>query len=379
MADSKNAVWPNVKFGDVVRKVNKKVDPETSGLKRYIAGEHMDTDNLRISRWGTIGDGYLGPAFTSQFLPGQVLYGSRRTYLRKVAVPDFEGICANTTFVLEPSSPELIAEFLPHVMSTESFHAFSNAKSKGSVNPYINYSDLVDYEFALPPVEEQQRVSETLNSLDSTIDAWHEVRRSVSSARQSFCQEQFLLLAGLSDEIPLSLASTVIMGQSPPGSSYNCNGEGIPFLQGSGEFGEENPTPVQWTTQPKHVAEPGDILFSVRAPVGDINVAREQVAIGRGLAIIRPNRELSTEFISAALSFKLLEMKKDITGGVFDSITGTKLKQLLIPVPESQLQATFVAKFNLFNELSRESTIQIQSLRNLRRQILNSQLDEQNV
>ena len=129
MPTSKNAEWPKVKFGDVVRRVNKKLDPETSGLERYIAGEHMDTDNLRISRWGTIGDGYLGPAFTSHFLPGQVLYGSRRTYLRKVAVPDFEGICANTTFVLEPSSPELLQEFLPHVMSAESFHAFSIAKS----------------------------------------------------------------------------------------------------------------------------------------------------------------------------------------------------------------------------------------------------------
>ena len=165
MATSRSAEWPKVKFGEVVRKVNKKVDPETSGLERYIAGEHMDTDNLRITRWGTIGDGYLGPAFTTHFRPGQVLYGSRRTYLRKVVVPDFEGICANTTFVLESSSPELLQEFLPHVMSTESFHAFSISRSKGSVNPYINYSDLVDYEFVLPPVDEQGRIADLLEAV----------------------------------------------------------------------------------------------------------------------------------------------------------------------------------------------------------------------
>ena len=68
-----------VKFGDVVRQVKDKVDPQTAGLERYVAGEHMDTDNLHIRRWGEVGDGYLGPAFHMRFEPGQVLYGSRRT------------------------------------------------------------------------------------------------------------------------------------------------------------------------------------------------------------------------------------------------------------------------------------------------------------
>ena len=102
--------WTRVKFGDVVRKVSDRVDPETSGIERYVAGEHMDTDDLRLRRWGEVGDGYLGPAFHMCFKPGQVLYGSRRTYLRKVTVADFVGICANTTFVLEPSSKDLLPE-----------------------------------------------------------------------------------------------------------------------------------------------------------------------------------------------------------------------------------------------------------------------------
>lgn len=100
--------WQRVRFGDVVRQVKDIVNPNKSGLERYIAGEHMNTDDLRIRRWGTIGKGYLGPAFHMHFRPGQVLYGSRRTYLRKVAVPNFEGICANTTFVLEPKNPSIL-------------------------------------------------------------------------------------------------------------------------------------------------------------------------------------------------------------------------------------------------------------------------------
>lgn len=162
--------WTRVKFGDVVRKVNDRVDPETSGLERYVAGEHMDTDDLRIRRWGEIGEGYLGPAFHMRFQPGQVLYGSRRTYLRKVAMADFEGITANTTFVLESSSDSLLPEFLPFVMTTEAFHGHSIKQSKGSVNPYINFTDLTWYEFALPPINEQHRIVDLVGAVDRVAE-----------------------------------------------------------------------------------------------------------------------------------------------------------------------------------------------------------------
>ena len=125
-AVSPKTSWTTVKFGDVVKKVTDKVDPEESGLERYVAGEHMDTDDLRIRRWGEIGDDYLGPAFHMRFKPGQVLYGSRRTYLRKVALADFEGITANTTYVLESKDPKiLLPELLPFIMQAETFHEHS--------------------------------------------------------------------------------------------------------------------------------------------------------------------------------------------------------------------------------------------------------------
>lgn len=175
------AGWRWVRFGDVVRQVKDRVDPETAGLERYVAGEHMDTDGLRIRRWGEIGDGYLGPAFHMRFKPGQVLYGSRRTYLRKVAVADFEGICANTTFVVEPSTEDLLPEFLPLVMTTEAFHEHSIKQSKGSVNPYINFKDLTWYEFALPPVPEQR---ELVFTAGAALDVAERASLVVSAAEQ---------------------------------------------------------------------------------------------------------------------------------------------------------------------------------------------------
>ena len=173
------AGWTAVAFGDVVRQVKDKVDPEESGLERYIAGEHMDTDDLRIRRWGAIGVDYLGPAFHMRFKPRHVLYGSRRTYLRKVALADFEGITANTTYVLESRDPDvLLPELLPFIMQTEPFHAHSKRESKGSVNPYVNFSDLASYEFLLPPLDEQRRIASAAAASASVTNA---LTRSISS------------------------------------------------------------------------------------------------------------------------------------------------------------------------------------------------------
>lgn len=169
---SSNETYPIVRFGDVARTVRNIVDPETSGLERYIAGEHMDTDDLRLRRWGTIGDGYLGPAFHMKFEAGQILYGSRRTYLRKVALADFDGICANTTFVIEAIPDRILPDLLPFIMQTESFTQHSILRSRGSTNPYVTWSDIARYEFPLPPLDEQRRIAEILWAVEDAIDAY---------------------------------------------------------------------------------------------------------------------------------------------------------------------------------------------------------------
>jgi type I restriction enzyme, S subunit len=190
--------YPLVKFGDVVRQVKDKVDPQTAGLERFVAGEHMDTDNLHIRRWGDVGAGYLGPAFHMRFKPGQVLYGSRRTYLRKVAFAEFEGITANTTYVIESKDPEvLLPEFLPFIMQTDSFNEHSIKQSKGSVNPYINFSDITWYEFPLPPMDEQRRIADLLWAAEDSMTAYQDVLEKTQSLKESVAYEAITTGLGL--------------------------------------------------------------------------------------------------------------------------------------------------------------------------------------
>jgi len=153
------------------------------------------------------------------------------------------------------------------------------------------------------------------------------------------------------DELPqgwirtqLGEIAEVILGQSPPSSTYNEDGRGLPFYQGKLEFGKSYPTPRKWCTTPKKTAEKGDVLISVRAPVGPTNVCPEKSCIGRGLAAIRGLGGIETLFILYLLRALENEIARRGTGTTFSAIGGDKLKELEIPLPPFNEQVRIIAK-----------------------------------
>lgn len=125
--------------------------------------------------------------------------------------------------------------------------------------------------------------------------------------------------------------ASVILGQSPPSSAYNEVGDGLPFFQGKVDFRRLHPIPRVWCTDGRKFAEPGDILISVRAPVGDVNVATDHSAIGRGLAAVRPGPDSDPWFLYFALLYSKPTLEAMATGSTFASINRTTLNGLNIP------------------------------------------------
>ena len=136
----------------------------------------------------------------------------------------------------------------------------------------------------------------------------------------------------------------VILGQSPPSSTYNTQEEGLPFYQGKLEFGETYPTPRKWCTAPKKIAETGDILISVRAPVGPTNICPVKSCVGRGLAAIRGLGGIEPLFILYLMRTFEDEIAGKGTGTTFDAITGNQLKTFEIPLPPLPEQRRIVAE-----------------------------------
>ena len=187
-----------VKFGDVVKDVKINIDRLNNPYEYYVAGDHMDSEDLTIHRKGCFTTDDVGPAFIRVFKPGQILYGSRRTYLKKIAVADFEGVCANTTFVFETKDPHAFEQrLLPFIMLSKDFTTWSIAKSKGSTNPYVLFSDLADFEFELPPLEEQKILADKLWAAYRLKEAY----KKLLDATDEMVKSQFIEMFGN----PLSL------------------------------------------------------------------------------------------------------------------------------------------------------------------------------
>lgn len=163
--------WEKVRFGKVAIQQKGRVDRDNTHLTKYVKGEHMGSQDLHLREWGELKDEYLGPAFIRYFEKDDILYGSRRTYLRKVVMAPFEGITSNTTYVIKANEKLIDKRLLPFVMMSEGFTDHSIKNSKGSVNPYVNWKDLTEYEFLLPPKSEQARLAELLWAMDEVIEA----------------------------------------------------------------------------------------------------------------------------------------------------------------------------------------------------------------
>ncbi len=167
----------------------------------------------------------------------------------------------------------------------------------------------------IPELEEQRAIGEVLGALDDKIAANHRLTMTLDQLASA-------LIAGSFGEttVPLGSIARITMGTSPPGESLNEGGQGLPFYQGTRDFGFRHPVQRVYTVNPIRLAAPGDILISVRAPVGELNVAHEECCVGRGLAAIRSR--MGTQ----ATLFHLLKLRSQVwaqfngSGTVFGSI-----------------------------------------------------------
>jgi type I restriction enzyme S subunit len=163
--------------------INDRVDnPAESGVERYVGLEHLDADSLRIRRWGDVTD---VESTKLRFQPGDIIFGKRRVYQRKLAVAAFEGICSAHAMVLRSRPEVVLPEFLPFFMQSDRFMERALEISVGSLSPTINWKTLAAEEFSLPPLKEQQRTAEALLATETAIDMLRAVSESAITASRS--------------------------------------------------------------------------------------------------------------------------------------------------------------------------------------------------
>lgn len=165
--------WTRMRFDQIATQITDRVDnPAEAGVERYVGLEHLDPDSLRIRRWGEPTD---VESTKLRFQPGDIIFGKRRVYQRKLAVADFEGICSAHAMVLRAKPGAVLAEFLPFFMQSNLFMERALSISVGSLSPTINWKALAAEEFLLPPIQEQARLVEALSAAERLAEVQHDL------------------------------------------------------------------------------------------------------------------------------------------------------------------------------------------------------------
>lgn len=288
--------------------------------------------------------------------------------------------------------PNESSELFMHYVFTYIRKAIQNSAS-GSIQDNINIDYLTNLDFKIPNKLEQDKIAGILTSLDTKIELNNKINHELEAMAKLiydywFVQFDFPDVNGkpyksyggkmvfnevLKKKIPdgwsykvLSEIANITMGQSPSGSSFNTNGNGTIFYQGSTDFGWLFPKTRQYTTEPNRLATKGDILLSVRAPVGDINIASTDCCIGRGLAALNSKYGYDSYLFYVLKYFKRLFDLKNSEGTTFGSITKDGLFGLNVVHPTDNILSKYNKIVSKYNELIFKKSLENLELEKLR-------------
>lgn len=354
---SNKAGWTRVAFGDVVRlsKLRAK-DPEAEGYERVVGLEHIEPGDLRIRRWADIAD---GTTFTSVFKPGQVLFGKRRAYQRKVALADFAGVCSGDIYVFEPSNDALMPELLPFICQTDAFFDHAVGTSAGSLSPRTNWKSLADFEFSLPPIQEQARIVDALSAVKDASEGYVSAQTALrvllaslidTTAERGLKAGSAQTLADLVQE-----DRPICYGILMPGTGHEG---GVPVVKvrdyPDGEILEEQlllTSPEMDEDYRRSRLRSGDLIISIRGTIGRLAVVPKSLDganITQDTARISLKNEFSAAYVRAMLesSFVQRQIASFITGLAVQGINIGELRRVIIPIVERSEQDELVKEIS---------------------------------
>ena len=287
--------------------------------------------------------------------------------------------------ILRADRKKIIPEFLYYTLKTPAVKKnVRDNYGSGSAIPRIVLKDFKRMPFSFPSVDEQRKITALCSAIDSKIQVNNAINKNLKQQAQAIYQQMFIDNAR-SDwtEGTLRDIADITMGQSPSGSSYNEDGNGTVFFQGRAEFGFRFPSVRLYTTEPKRMARSNDILMSVRAPVGDLNVAHTDCCIGRGLAAIHSKSNHQSFVLYTMFSLK---KQLDIFNGegtVFGSINRNSLNDMPILIPSDDILDEFekiVAPMDLTIRNNYDENCRLQDIRDtLLPRLMSGKLDASDI
>lgn len=344
-----------IHYGDLYRGFEQRIDVENPAkpLPFILDSEKIketqflhDQDIVYVLTSETVDD--LGHAFLFNNPRNRIAVSGTETTIVRIQRKDMV-LPAYLNYAMQ--SPRFIAELRQYVRGMKVFRVHPNDAARISID--------------LPSLDKQAKVVAILDAIFEKRLINNQINGYLEELADTLFQD---MLASQADNATLADVASVTMGQSPAGASYNEKGVGTVFYQGRGEFGWRFPTQRLFTTAPKRMAAANDVLMSVRAPVGDLNVAYEDCCIGRGLAAISSDHHSFCLYLMRSLKRKLDAFNGE--GTVFGSINGKTLKGLPVYAPPASAIEAFEAKASPIDKLISTNEAENRKLEKIRDALL---------
>lgn len=370
--------WTRVDFGDVVKLSGERSsNPHEDGFERFVGLEHIDPGDLKLRRWGDIAD---GTTFTTVFRRGQVLFGKRRAYQRKVAVADFDGVCSGDIYVLEPKNARLLPEVLSFICQTDGFFEHAVGTSAGSLSPRTNWHSLSSYVFALAPLEEQRRFVSLLMSIDTARGQFTGLVARLESLLDALFESSVALdrrsRTGRIDEF----CEFVTDGDHNPPPRVQ---KGIPHLVVANlRDGSIDDTECSYISESdfdrvsrRYTPRAGDVLLSCVGSIGATALVPEGLVFSadRSLAIYRPKKSaLLPEFALRLLRSRRSQdyFRSAATGTAQLHLYLNELRRQVVKIPSIEVQTESVRRVGEVEDLLRSCFRRASELASLRDSVL---------
>lgn len=204
--------WKMVKFGDVVHNIAQRIDPADAQTDVYVGLEHLEPDTLHLRQWGHPSD-VTGQKLV--FKKGDVIFGRRRAYQRKLALAECDGICSAHAMVIRAKQDMILPEFLPFFLQSDMFMERAVQISVGSLSPTINWKTLKEQMFPLPPLEEQKRLAELLWAADEAVEKWNITYADMEYLLQTTRNDIFQKFSQTESHVPLKNIGHWVSGATP--------------------------------------------------------------------------------------------------------------------------------------------------------------------
>ena len=356
----KSEGWIITKFGDIAEQISKRVNPVAADSSNYIGLEHLDSDSLRVSRWGTE---IVLKGQKLAMKKGDILFAKRNAYLRRVAIAPIDGIFSAHGMILRPKGDLAISGFLPFFMQSDMFMERAVAISEGSLSPTIKWKTLANQEFPLPPRPRQEEIVALFFSLDKSFECNLEIYRSAFQTKISVMSYQIHHARYLREVKLGDVAECLNNKRIPLNDAQRSKKQGEYHYWGANGIVDHIDEYI-FEEDAVLLAEDGgyfDEFF--RRPIA--NIARGKYWVNNHAHILKPKSTITLDFLYFTL------VHKNITGFVNPG-TRAKLNQkdmLKIPIklPDIETQNVISKSLNTLTNIEAKAQEKAERIVNIKK------------